>query len=98
MDWIEYKEWMEFYELEPWGTDVEDDRFAKLINYLLAVNSTEDFAPVPTKQLFPRTEADLKAHSSKEPEADGVDVGMRLHAALAARNDRLAQRESDQQP
>lgn len=58
MSYNEYRSWEQYYIRYPWGCDVEDDRFAKLINVTLAVNTVGDYKFRPTSQIFPRCEED----------------------------------------
>ncbi len=42
MSMDEYMEWAAFYELEPWGTPAEDDRWRLNYSLVWAINSDKD--------------------------------------------------------
>lgn len=63
----ELAEWQAFYELEPWGTPVEDDRWRKLYELLWYPNFKGDLIegfyldrdPEETARLRAKAEADV---------------------------------------
>jgi hypothetical protein len=86
MTWLEYKEWMEFYTLEPWGCAVEDDRAAKLFNAPMIAMAGKEHKWLPAQRIFPRSKSDLPEEEEAKHESKPDLMAQELMLALRGHN------------
>jgi hypothetical protein len=81
MDYNEFLEWTAFYEIEPFGTPTEDNRWENLLSLFWSANSTSRSKP---PRFFDRDPEETKRIAAERSSAMSLDEKLRAYFAPRA--------------